>query len=152
LIFLCIPGRRSDKWDLLTKKTFGFLLRDGTPKHGKEDPAWDIGNSNTHHNPKSFGFIEIKKKPDKSKIDKMLESVNKDENTDGRNNIFEPKFTWFGVQILETNVATNLAKHGNPFGGPNVQTRSGKENKLRKWKGQGRGNNPAWFADSMFVK
>ena len=144
-------------------------MRDGTPKHGEEDPAWDIlpvaitnhavkdelgqtDKSNNHHNTKSFGFIKIKKKPDKSKAETVLESLNKDENSDGRNNIFEPKFTWFGVQILEPDVAKNLAKHGNPFGGPNVQTRSGKKNKLRKWKGQGRGNNPAWFADSIFVK
>ena len=67
----------------------------------------------------------------------------------GRNNIREPKFTWFGVQILEANVAKNLAKHGNLFGGPHVQTRSGEKNKLRKWKGDGRGNTPAWFADSV---
>ena len=80
----------SDKWDLLTKKTFGFLLRDGTPKHEQENPAWDIlpfadtnhasvkdefgqtDNSNTHHNSKSFGFIKIKKKPDKSKAETVL--------------------------------------------------------------------------------
>ena len=80
-----------------------------------------------------------------------MESVEKDEDLDGKNNIFEPKFTWFGVQILEANVAKNLAKHGNPFGGPNVQTRSRKKNKLRKWKGWGRGNTPAWFADSVII-
>ena len=98
----------SDKWDLLTKKTFGFLLRDGTSKHGEENPAWDIlpvdianhasvkddnsqnDNGNTHHTPEHFGFIEINKKPDKFKADHVLESVEKDENLDGKQNIFEP--------------------------------------------------------------
>ena len=144
-------------------------MRDGTPKHGEENPTWDVlpvatnkhvsvndafgqnYNRNIHRTPESIAFIEINKKPDKSKAEPVLESVEKDEILDGRNNIFEPKFTWFGVQILEANVAKNLAKHGNPFGGPHVQTRSGEKNKLRKWKGQGRGNTPAWFADSVII-
>ena len=145
-------------------------MRDETPEHGEENPAWEIlpvartnhalakdeysqnNNGDSHHTPEYFGFIEINKKLDKSKAEPVLESVEKDEDLDGKNNIFEPKFTWFGVQILEANVAKNLAKHGNPFGGPHVQTRSGKKNKLRNWKGQGRGNTPAWFEDSVFIQ
>ena len=90
----------SDKWDFLTKKTFGFLLGDKNSEHGEENPAWDIlpvartnhesvkdafgkiDYGSTHHTPEGIDFIKINKKPTKSKVEPVLnkESVEKDEN------------------------------------------------------------------------
>ena len=69
--------------------------------------------------------------------------------------IAEPNFTLFGVSTLEQGVAQNLALHGNPFGGSNVQTRSWNKNKDRKMKLEktmkGIGNIPAGFEDFVTI-
>ena len=134
----------AEEWEMLTKKTFRSLLEDFISDPATDGAQKDVEYTNTLTN-QHYERIDQKdkiRKPkdtDANQIMKLVKSALQAKLVD--NALKEPKLTWFGVKMIDKNIVNNLAKHGNPFGGPNVQTRSSWKNKARNIEK----NSPAWF-------
>merc|ERR1712020_415726 len=146
----------AEKWQILTKKAFGDILEEANDNSFFENdfPAHIIkGNSGNLAVPKPEAFkyndifpeSVIMKKPSQDAKIKLIENIFQSQQQTLEPKIIEPKLTWYGIQMVDKNIVENLVKHGHPFGGPKVQTRSSWGTRSGGWRPERRKISPAWF-------